>query len=261
MYALGTVLWEVLSGELPFDGEFPANIRRKIVSGYTHPMPAKYVDTVLGDLVSSCWSFDPTKRPTSKEMVATLESMLHDQCYGHIKNIDAIPDTTVLRTFYDQNYRKSVYGDSRLHKYLFADLSEPSFLQYLNPCNWIRYWYFLYNNPGPAYNRALSDDGDSDDDDDDDHNHSGSGNTNSSLIDRDSELLAAVTGGQSAVHRQLFDGEKDTLESSESGTSHRSSYRISNDAIGSNSIAHAMGAQLPRAAIDVIGVIKVLFIL
>jgi hypothetical protein len=236
IYALGTVLWEILSAQLPVAGEFPVNIRRKIVSGYTHPIPARYLGTEIAQLISNCWAFDPKLRPTSTDIASTLEGVLNNQCYEHIKNIDAIPDTAVLRNFYDQHYRKSVYGDSSLHKYLFADLRGPSFVEYVNPMNWIRYLYNIYSQPREAKYRGLSAD---------DSEGSAQGD-NSSLSD---------SGGGSdqrdSLHKRLFEPEDD---SSESGLLSRSSYVMSDDQDGG---ARAMYAQLPRAALDLIGVIKV----
>lgn len=239
VYALGTVLWEILSGLLPFDSEFPVNIRRKIVSGYTHPIPAHYAGSVVAQLITSCWSYDPKLRPSCKDIANTLEAVLHDQCYAVIRNIDTIPDTTVLRSFYDQHYRKSVYGDSRLHKYLFADLAGPSCLQYMNPINWIRYLYNVYSQSFEPSYRGLSVD---------DSDGGSSVNGDSSLSDSGPSM--SDPGGELSASRLLFDRD----DTSESGLTSRSSYVISDQ---EHSGIHAMHAQLPRAALDVIGVIKV----
>lgn len=227
IFSLGTVLWEVLSGLLPFDGEAPAAIRRKIVSGFTHTIPPHYTGTTMGDVVSMCWAFDPTFRPTAAEISGILETALKDYCYSRITNIESIPDTTILRNFYDMHYRKSVYGDARLHKELFADLSDPTCIQYMNPCNWARYAYNLYQFP--RY-RGIS-------------------------ID-DSSIDSSVSSEEEDVdvNRQLFDSDNGDADS-ESGITSRSSYVISDG--GSGSAITAMYAQLPRAALDVIGVIKV----
>ena len=99
VYALGTVLWEILSGLLPFDGEHPAVIRRKIVSGYTHPIPSVYLDSAIAQVITDCWKFDPKQRPSSREIASTLEEVLHAQCYKHIKNIDPIPDTSIFNLY------------------------------------------------------------------------------------------------------------------------------------------------------------------
>ena len=238
MFALGTVFWEILSGKLPFDSESPVNIRRKIVSGYTHPLPVQYCGSQLGQVVSSCWLFDPQSRPTSHTLVSILERMLSEQSQI-IKNVDPIPDTSVLRNFYDQHYRKSVYGDSTLHKYLFADLERPSLLQYANPINWIRYWYNLYSQPVPYTNyRPLSID---------DYRHSSM--EDSSLSDSGADTSTSDQR-DSLQRQQLFDPEDD---SEEAGMLSRSSYVLSDD----QGLVQAMSAQLPRAALDVIGVIKV----
>eukprot|EP00600_Ochromonadales_sp_CCMP1393_P010984 CAMPEP_0175000894 /NCGR_PEP_ID=MMETSP0005-20121125/2839_1 /TAXON_ID=420556 /ORGANISM="Ochromonas sp., Strain CCMP1393" /LENGTH=1630 /DNA_ID=CAMNT_0016255735 /DNA_START=161 /DNA_END=5053 /DNA_ORIENTATION=- len=121
VHALGTVLWEIISGLLPFDNEYPVMIRRKIANGYTHPIPNQYQGTVIGQLISKCWSFEPHRRPSSAEIATSLEEVLKEQCYGQIKNAEDIPDTTALRAYYDQYYRKSVYGDAALHNRLFRD--------------------------------------------------------------------------------------------------------------------------------------------
>jgi hypothetical protein len=302
VYALGTVFWEILSGLLPFDGEFPGHIRMKIVSGYTHPIPAQYAGSPLALLIALCWSFDPKLRPTCAEIAATIESLLDQQCYGLIENIDPIPDTTVLRTFYDQHYRKSVYGDAQLHKFLFADLQGPSVLQYLNPLNWLR--YFQYTRSQQRQYRGFSVDDDSSSDGEGTGTDIGMGNdyydtAHSTLSDYEDEddggeddaaLLVAATANSSirvdptsstrrqqqqqqqqkgaaeasslpGTSRQLFDAEEGLLGleprpsdvMSASMKSH-SSYVLSD---GEHGGLHSMRAQLPRAALDLIGVIKV----
>lgn len=232
IYSLGTVLWEVLSGLLPFDGEAPATIRRKIVSGYLHPIPPQYQGTTMGEVVSMCWAFDPSFRPSAAEISAILETALHEHAYKRISNIECIPDTSILRNFYDTHYRKSVYGDARLHRELFADLSDPTCVQYMNPCNWVRYMYNLYQYP--RYRGISIDD---------------------SSIDSRSDV-SSENNDINDVNRQLF--ENNDVES-ESGVTSRSSYVVSDG--GSGSGITAMYAQLPRAALDVIGVIKVSMLL
>jgi len=210
------------------------------VSGYTHPIPSQFANTTMSTVISSCWEFEHGLRPTAAEICVMLESALIDHCYQRINQVESIPDLTILRNFYDTHYRKSVYGDARLHKVLFADLSEPTCLQYLNPVNWYRYLCNVY-----AYNRyrGLSVD-DSDAGSDEDTHDSRHPPRNSHISGERSSML-------NDVNRQLFDNDVDV--ESDSGLTSRSSYVVSD---GGSSLT-AMYAQLPRAALDVIGVIKV----
>jgi hypothetical protein len=51
VFSLGTVLWEIVSGALPFENEMQAEIRKKLLAGYKHKLPDHIQGTPLGILI------------------------------------------------------------------------------------------------------------------------------------------------------------------------------------------------------------------
>jgi hypothetical protein len=52
VFSLGTVLWEIVSGALPFENErMQVEIRKKLLAGYKHKLPDHIQGTPLGILI------------------------------------------------------------------------------------------------------------------------------------------------------------------------------------------------------------------
>jgi hypothetical protein len=108
IYALGTVFWEIFSGQLPFEHETrPEVIRQKIVAGEKLPLPGDIVETPVGKLIQTCWLYDPEYRPTAAEICRRLEQLLETAFLDLIRDQSAqnVPDFSVLESFYDFTYR------------------------------------------------------------------------------------------------------------------------------------------------------------
>jgi len=80
VYSLGVVMWEILTGRLPFEGDSFVEVALQIANGSRPPLEAitheeGTVET-LKDLMKKCWQSEPNQRPTMKEVVEELNDLL-----------------------------------------------------------------------------------------------------------------------------------------------------------------------------------------
>jgi hypothetical protein len=76
-------MWELYSGNRPYDGLDAAAIAERIYHGGLRPAFPRSTPPAYAELASACWATDPAARPGAAEIVARLEA-LHAGVAGEI---------------------------------------------------------------------------------------------------------------------------------------------------------------------------------
>lgn len=71
VFSYGTVLWELVTNEVPFEGRSPYIVQRSIVEGERPGIPAN-VEQYLAMLIQRCWEANPKARPSFTEVLTVL---------------------------------------------------------------------------------------------------------------------------------------------------------------------------------------------
>ena len=75
-YALGMVILEVLSGQVPFAGDRDVVVSRKVIDGGRPERPeGMWFTDVLWATLEGCWSPQPENRPTAEAVLECLEPL------------------------------------------------------------------------------------------------------------------------------------------------------------------------------------------
>ncbi|TKY54601.1 Serine/threonine-protein kinase EDR1 [Spatholobus suberectus] len=75
VYSFGIVMWELLTGNEPYDDMHCASIIGGIVNNTLRPQIPTWCDPEWKSLMESCWASDPVERPSFSEISKTLRSM------------------------------------------------------------------------------------------------------------------------------------------------------------------------------------------
>ncbi|WVZ65896.1 hypothetical protein U9M48_015186 [Paspalum notatum var. saurae] len=75
VFSFGIVLWELLTGKLPYEDMTPLQAAVAVVQKDLRPTIAADTHPMLADLLQRCWQKDPALRPTFAEIVETLNSI------------------------------------------------------------------------------------------------------------------------------------------------------------------------------------------
>lgn len=76
LYSLGVLLWEIASGNKPFEGKRPAQVVAAVVGRGERPgFPPSGIAAELQDLITKLWAKEPGNRPTAKEACDLLETV------------------------------------------------------------------------------------------------------------------------------------------------------------------------------------------
>lgn len=72
VFAFGTMLWEIMTREVPFDGLDPADIRAAVEKGEQLRLPFG-LDPRLGQLINECRATNSTHRPAFTKIAQVLQ--------------------------------------------------------------------------------------------------------------------------------------------------------------------------------------------
>jgi serine/threonine protein kinase len=78
IYSFGIILWQMVTGSLPFKGVSKAEYMAEVVGAGKRPKLSKDMPLELTSLMSKCWDEDHARRPTGKQIVEMLESVRCD---------------------------------------------------------------------------------------------------------------------------------------------------------------------------------------
>ena len=73
MWSVGCILLELLTGKVPWDGARAASVMRKVCDKEQHPDVPLSVPSELGQIVRTCFQYQPVLRPTIIELAEMLD--------------------------------------------------------------------------------------------------------------------------------------------------------------------------------------------
>ena len=79
VYSYGVVLWEFLCRKDPYENMSPPKVMMEVVHNGLRPEIPKHADEDFRALMEACWSQDPAKRPTFKEVFTRLNLLIVEQ--------------------------------------------------------------------------------------------------------------------------------------------------------------------------------------
>ncbi|RRT66840.1 hypothetical protein B296_00016792 [Ensete ventricosum] len=74
VYSFGIVLWELITGMLPFQNMSAVQAAFAVVNKAARPVVPQGCLPALGEIMTRCWDADPDVRPSFYEIVRMLES-------------------------------------------------------------------------------------------------------------------------------------------------------------------------------------------
>jgi len=77
IYSFGIILWQMVTGETPFDGMSKATYIERVVMGGLRPSIPREVPKDLATLMQQCWDEDPKRRPSCMAILAALDGLMY----------------------------------------------------------------------------------------------------------------------------------------------------------------------------------------
>ncbi|KAK7319693.1 hypothetical protein RJT34_04418 [Clitoria ternatea] len=90
VYSFGLILWEMLTGTIPYEDMTPIQAAFAVVNKNSRPVIPTNCPPAMGALIEQCWSLNPDKRPEFWQVVKVLEqfeySFAHDGTLTLVQN-------------------------------------------------------------------------------------------------------------------------------------------------------------------------------
>nr|CAD1830591.1 unnamed protein product [Ananas comosus var. bracteatus] len=99
VFSFGIVMWELLTGKIPYEYLTPLQAAVAVVQKGLRPLMPKEIHPKLAHLLEECWQQDPSKRPEFTEILATLQQIAKeiDEHADHRKEKSSGRFLSVLR--------------------------------------------------------------------------------------------------------------------------------------------------------------------
>ncbi|XVE93924.1 hypothetical protein REPUB_Repub01dG0236000 [Reevesia pubescens] len=81
VFSFGIVLWELLTGKLPYEYLTPLQAAVGVVQKGLRPTIPKNTNPKLAELLERCWQQDPTLRPDFSEIIEILQHIAKEVCF------------------------------------------------------------------------------------------------------------------------------------------------------------------------------------
>lgn len=79
VYSFGIVLWELVTGKLPFENMTPVQVAYAVVNKNLRPPLPDDCPSALRNLMEQCWNSSPERRPNFYQIVQTLEDLEREE--------------------------------------------------------------------------------------------------------------------------------------------------------------------------------------
>jgi len=113
VYSLGLVLWEILSGSIPYQNfTRQDDIKNHVLDGFRPPIPASFPEPRYTSLITRCWDADPSARPAMSEVVIALRICWEGSLHRHLFSTPHLVDLPVIQEAYDMECERQDYVTS-----------------------------------------------------------------------------------------------------------------------------------------------------
>lgn len=86
MYSYGMMLWEMLTGQLPFENFSPVQAAVGVAVHGLRPTIPEGTFQPLKSLIEQCWARDPLDRPDFSEVLEVLDLATQESLHRAIKS-------------------------------------------------------------------------------------------------------------------------------------------------------------------------------
>lgn len=106
VWSFAVLVWEILSyGKKPFEGTKNSVVIHKIENGERLPLPERCPPSLYKDLLLHCWRYEPSERPTIKQVKAFLLQLLNSTSCD---NGESRPPENGRALLFDDEFKNSL---------------------------------------------------------------------------------------------------------------------------------------------------------